>query len=66
MARFLLEPGTEILERENSSQRAGYFIVTGASKQEINSRIKEAYGKISMMDNHNREMIEFHENMLFP
>jgi biotin carboxylase len=64
--RFLLEPGTEILERENSSQRAGYFIVTGASKQEINSRIKEAYGKISMMDNHNREMIEFHENMLFP
>ena len=64
--RFLLTPGTEIRARENSTQRAGYFIVTGYSPADINRRINEAYSKLTMDDIHGQPLLQFYKRMLFP
>jgi len=64
--RFLLTPGIEISARENSTQRAGYFIVTGQSPAEVNCRINEAYNRIIMDDIHGQPMLQFYKRMLFP
>lgn len=64
--RFLLTPGTLIESRENSTQRAGYFIVAATSPEEVNQLINEAYGKLSMEDAEGRPMLQFYERMLFP
>ena len=64
--RFLLEPGTVIRERENSTQRAGYFIVTGSSPEEVNRRIRSAYDQIVMESPAGESLIQFYKRMLFP
>lgn len=64
--RYLLPPGTEIVDRENSTQRAGYFIVTGTSRDSVNRTIKEAYNLIRMEDQSGGNMLQFYERMMFP
>lgn len=63
---FLLSPGTVIEPRENSTQRAGYFIVQGDSPTDVNRRINEAYEKLFMTDDGGLSMMQFYERMLFP
>lgn len=64
--QFLLSPGTLIERRENSSQRAGYFIALSNSRNRINSLIKQCYQDLSLTDDEGQEMLEFHHEMLFP
>ncbi len=64
--RFLLAPGTHIRSRENSTQRAGYFIVTGSSAEEINRRLCSAYKMLRIEDKSGKSMILRYDNMLFP
>jgi hypothetical protein len=64
--RFLLPDKTEILARENSTQRAGYFIVTAGSPRELNRIIRDSYKRLSIRDEEGREMIQYDERMLFP
>lgn len=63
--RFLLEKDTIINSRENSTQRAGYFIVTGGTREEVNSRILEAYDNLILEDESGLSMLQFYERMLF-
>lgn len=64
--RFLLKEGTVIRNRENSTQRAGYFFLYGTSPGDINSKIDMAYGNLSIQDTQGHEMIERSERMYFP
>lgn len=64
--RFLLKEGTLIESRENSTQRAGYFIVSGSTGEEINSRIEKAYSLLRLEDNSGESMLQFYNRMLFP
>jgi biotin carboxylase len=64
--RFLLEEGTLIESRENSTQRAGYFIVTGSSPEQINKRIEKAYNFLKMEDSAGVSLLQFYDRMLFP
>lgn len=64
--RFLLPAGTEIADRENSTQRAGYFIVTGLSAESLNRTIGKAYSLLRMEDSEGRNMLQFYERMMFP
>lgn len=48
--QYLLPDGTVVKGLENSSQRAGYLIVQGSSKDEINKRIEKAFNKIGIYD----------------
>lgn len=64
--RFLLQNDTLIKSRENSTQRAGYFIVTGRSPIEINNSIKKMYQYIKLEDKAGNSMLQFYPRMLFP
>ena len=64
--KFLLKIGTKIVSRENSTQRAGYFIVTGSSPEEVNDRIKIAYDHLILEDESGQSMIQFYNRMMFP
>ncbi len=64
--RFLLSPPVSIQSRENSSQRAGFFIVTGDSPVEVNLRISDSYKILSIEDENGHQMLQFYERMLFP
>lgn len=64
--RFLLSPGTLIVERKNSTQRAGYFIVTGQSPQSVNRIIEESYNSLVMEDDSGQSIMQFYERMIFP
>ncbi len=48
--RFLLEPGTEIKKRENSTQRAGYFIASGNSVKKVNKLTRQAFNKLETVN----------------
>lgn len=48
--QYLLPNGTVVKGLENSSQRAGYLIVQGSSKNEINIRIEDAFNRIGIFD----------------
>ena len=64
--RFLLPEGTEIRPRENSTQRAGYFIAAADSPAGLNRIIKRSYELLSIQDKEGREMLQYDERMLFP
>jgi len=64
--RFLLEPGTVITSRNNSTQRAGYFIVIGDSKEEVNRRVLSSYKKLKSHDSQGESLLVRDERMLFP
>ncbi|MDC7233466.1 MAG: ATP-grasp domain-containing protein [Spirochaetales bacterium] len=64
--RFLLPEGTCIRNRENSTQRAGYFYLQGCSPAELNSKIDQAYSFLEILDEQGRQMIEFDQRMYFP
>jgi len=64
--RFLLAPGTKIFDRKNSTQRAGYFIVTGSSPGSVNRTIGEGYSRLRMEDEEGKSMIQLYERMMFP
>jgi hypothetical protein len=64
--RFLLPVGTVIHNRENSTQRAGYFFLYGVSPSDLNDKISRAYGHLSIEDEQGHEMIERTERMYFP
>lgn len=46
-----------IEEIENASQRAGYVIVTGSSKQNLQENVKTLYDKMTMLDEKGNNMI---------
>jgi len=48
--QYLLPNGTVVKGLENSSQRAGYLIVQGSSKDEINRKIEKAFNRIGIYD----------------
>lgn len=64
--RFLLPPGTEILPRENSTQRAGYFIAQGDNPRDLNRLIRESYDILQLKGQDGQNLIQFYERMLFP
>lgn len=64
--RFLLPRGTEIHSRENSTQRAGYFIARGQNPQDLNRLIRESYDLLQLKGQDGRNLIQFYERMLFP
>jgi hypothetical protein len=64
--RFLLKEGTVIESRENSTQRAGYFIVTGSSPEDVNLQIKKAYEYLKLEDVSDDSLLQFYNRMLFP
>jgi len=64
--RFLLNEGTEIKNRENSTQRAGYFFIFGSSPADINNKIDRAYRLLKILDEQGRQMIELDKRMYFP
>jgi biotin carboxylase len=64
--RFLLPDGTVIRNRENSTQRAGYFFMDGGSPEEINGMIDRAYERLEIRDEEGRNMIERSKRMYFP
>jgi phosphoribosylaminoimidazole carboxylase (NCAIR synthetase) len=64
--RFLLSNGTQILNRENSTQRAGYFFFYGNSAEDLNRKVRRAYDALSILDENGEEMIERSEKEQFP
>ncbi|MBF9014246.1 MULTISPECIES: ATP-grasp domain-containing protein [unclassified Oceanispirochaeta] len=64
--RFLLKEGTSIGNRENSTQRAGYFFIYGNSPADINKKIDLAYESLEILDEQGRQMIELEKRMYFP
>ena len=64
--RFLLKEGTRIRERENSTQRAGYFIATAGNPEKLNRLIRDSYNILSMKSREGQEMIQFDQRMLYP
>jgi biotin carboxylase len=64
--RLLLKEGTVIRNRENSTQRAGYFFLYGTSPEEINRKIDRAYEYLKIQDASGHQMIERSERMYFP
>lgn len=62
---FLLPTGTEIKNRLNSTQRAGYFIVHGDTEEGVDSIVKNAYSKLRIEDENGSNMIQFYDKMLF-
>lgn len=64
--RFLLPEGTRIGNRENSTQRAGYFFMTGGSPDEINGMIDRAYDCLEIRNEEGSNMIERSKRMYFP
>lgn len=64
--QFLLPPGTIIHPRHNSTQRAGYFIVTGFSREEVNRRIRASYDRLDVRDPRGRPLLKLDERMMFP
>ncbi len=63
---FLLNRGVRVFSRENSTQRAGYFIAAGKNPAQLNQRVQDAYSELSIRDENNQEMIQFDRSMLFP
>lgn len=55
--RFLLSSGTEIGNRENSTQRAGYFIAAGSSPEEVNRRTMQAFRCLTMKTPKGKELL---------
>ena len=64
--RFLLNEGTEVVCRENSTQRAGYFIATGRNPYELNTLISQSYRTLHIGDPQGHNMIQLYERMMFP
>ncbi|OQY34342.1 MAG: hypothetical protein B6241_05000 [Spirochaetaceae bacterium 4572_59] len=64
--RFLLPAGTKIFSRENSTQRAGYFIACGQNPHDLNRLIRESYDLLHLKGQDGRNLIQFYERMLFP
>ena len=62
---FLLKPGTIVHERLNSTQRAGYFIVCGRDKDEIDRTIEHAYRILRIENAGGQNLIQFYDRMLF-
>jgi hypothetical protein len=62
---FLLPNGTEIRNRENSTQRAGYFIASGESISEVNTRTKSAFKMLKSLDINGKSMLS-HPPVLLP
>ncbi len=64
--RFLLNEGTVVGCRENSTQRAGYYIASGRNPCELNTLISQSCGKLHIGDPQGRNMIQWYERMMFP
>lgn len=61
-AGFNFRMGDQIGQLENASQRAGYFIVTGETPDEVEERIKNVYDFMTFQDAHgNNLIIPYHE-----
>ena len=56
--RFLLSEGTEIKTRENSTQRAGYFIAAGNSIEEVNKLTVKAFGFLKAEDSKGKSLLK--------
>jgi len=55
--KFLLSPGTRIRSKENSTQRAGYFIVCAASPDEADRITRLAAGCLVALDTRGRSLL---------
>ena len=55
--KFLLSPGTLIRSKENSTQRAGYFIVCAASPDEADRITRLAAGCLVALDTRGRSLL---------
>lgn len=63
--RFLLAPGTEVRNRLNSTQRAGYFIVHAGDRVEADQIVRKAYSLLRINDNKGANMIRVYDKMFF-
>ena len=62
---FLVEPGTLILPRANSVQRAGYFLICCDSKRTADQIAEEAYSLLEIRSNDGENMIDVDRIMFF-
>ena len=62
---FLLESGTIVRSRLNSTQRAGYFIVCCNDKSEADEVVREAYSILRITDENGKNMIRVYDKMFF-
>jgi len=63
---FLLTPGTRIREKTDSTQRAGYFMVTGSCPEEVNRRTEAVWGLLRAEDPQGENLIMRHGIMMMP
>ncbi|WP_432407802.1 ATP-grasp domain-containing protein [Wukongibacter sp. M2B1] len=56
-AKFNFNPGDEIKEIKNATQRAGYFIVEGKDSKTLNENIDRVFKKLSIYDNDGNNLI---------
>lgn len=55
---FLLEPGTVIRRKENSTQRAGYFIVCAYTPEEADRITRLAADRLVALDTHGKNILD--------
>jgi len=65
-AGFLLKEGTKIRKRENSTQRAGYFIGSGNSRKEVNKLTEKCYSHLHMTDPKGKPLLHWNPEVLLP
>lgn len=53
--------GDEITSIKNAAQRAGYVIITGESKSNLESNIHEVFNHLKIMDEHNNNLVVKYE-----
>jgi len=65
-ADFLLKQGTDIRKRENSTQRAGYFIASGNNRKDVNNLCRKCYNVLNMTDPEGRSLLHWNPEVLLP
>lgn len=56
--RYLLPRGTRIEERRNSTQRSGYLIIQGPSREELNRRLRRAFRGLGIYDDNGQNILD--------
>jgi hypothetical protein len=56
-AGFYVEPGHQVGEIDNATQRVGYMIVTARTEEELKARLNAAYDAYRMEDENGDNMI---------
>lgn len=60
---YLLQPGTHVGRIENSTRRAAWAVITGATRKDVNSALDAVFTRLNIRDIHGRNMVmDFRED----